>query len=399
MSNLIEHRFIGTPSLMSPDAASYIPGLDECVRKNQDEYGLDFMDQGPYWNFSPSRFRPYNVQQGVLTIPVKGVLLSDFPYMIGAATGYQYIEAALNRGMEDPTVQRIVLLIDSPGGEVAENFDLVDRIGSMTAKPITALVPRFAFSAAYNIAAAADEIITTQTGSVGSIGVVTMHVDVSQAMENAGIRVTHIYAGENKVDGNMFEPLDDETRERIQRRVDTMYETFVGQVASNRQLELDKVRGTQALTYDGNDAVEIGLADSIKPISVATREIYEERMTDSAEALSEAWHAGFDEGQKEAASEREAAVSNERQRIAAIVESDEGKQRPAAALKVALKTPMDETSARQFLAELPTEAAPSFYSKMDETKNPDVGVENQPDVPADVAAGARSIGLAGLKRS
>jgi hypothetical protein len=45
-------------------------------------------------------YRPYVVRDGVLRIPVKGVLLHDFPFAFGSwATGYTYIARALDRGL------------------------------------------------------------------------------------------------------------------------------------------------------------------------------------------------------------------------------------------------------------------------------------------------------------
>src|SRR5262245_36581203 len=79
--------------------------------------------------------RPYKVQSGTLYVPIKGVLLHDFPYAFGSwATGYEYIWEAVKRGMDDSDVKRVAFIVDSPGGEVAGNFDLNDYIFSQRGK-------------------------------------------------------------------------------------------------------------------------------------------------------------------------------------------------------------------------------------------------------------------------
>src|SRR5690625_6800315 len=89
--------------------------------------------------------------------------------------------------MADPDVARIAMVINSGGGEVAGNFDLVDTIrGYRGQKPIEAFVDAHAYSAALSLASAADRIHVPRTGRVGSVGVVTAHIDVSEALQKQG---------------------------------------------------------------------------------------------------------------------------------------------------------------------------------------------------------------------
>ena len=61
-----------------------------------------------------ARYRPYKVQNGMLLIPVAGVLLHNYPWATPWATGYTYLYEALKRGAADMLlhlngVERIVL--------------------------------------------------------------------------------------------------------------------------------------------------------------------------------------------------------------------------------------------------------------------------------------------------
>ena len=166
--------------------------------------------------------------------------------------------------------------MDSPGGEVGGLFDLVARIGALKASagiPLWAVANEDALSAAYAIVSAADRIYVTQTGEVGSVGVVAAHVDESGADAQAGFAWSFIFAGQQKVDGNAHEPLSQRARDTIQADVDRLYGEFCTLVAANRDLTVEAVRGTQAATYRGNLAIQAGLADRLGTLDLAAAEM------------------------------------------------------------------------------------------------------------------------------
>lgn len=344
-----------------------------------------------FWDPTFEWLRPYSVSGGVLTIPVKGSLLHSFPYQLGGwATGYEYINEALKRGLADEDVDTIAFEINSPGGHVSGNFDLVDRIyASRAVKPSIALVNELAASAAYNIATAASRITVPRTGSVGSIGVVMTHMDFSAMMEQVGIKTTFIYAGKHKVDGNSLEPLSDSVKERWQAEVESTYSDFVATIARNRGLDEKSVRETEAQVFMATEALELGLVDTISPhpdstVAIATFFVNEEtdQMANEKPQITTEDHEqavafARDEGMKEGA-------AAERVRITTILNSDAAKDRPKAALAAALKTNMDAEAAQAFIADLPAEkaeevksepgvGAAAFNAAMSSTPNPELG--------------------------
>jgi signal peptide peptidase SppA len=213
-----------------------------------------------------SERRLYEVVNCIAVIPICGILVHGSAMAWWNETDYRSICAAINAAVADGEVKAIALHVNSPGGEVAGCFDLAETIFNLRgSKPIWAILDESAYSAAYALASSADKIIVPKTGGTGSIGVVTMHMDVTAALEQMGIKMTTIQFGERKTDSYPTTPLSGDALARIQADVDEMGNMFVDLVARNRGLSSESVRATQAGTFLGKFGVEQGLADAVMP--------------------------------------------------------------------------------------------------------------------------------------
>jgi signal peptide peptidase SppA len=205
----------------------------------------------------------------VAVIPVYGVLAPKMDMMteISGGTSYVGLQRALHAALADDEVKAIVLDIDSPGGAVPGAQELGDEIRALRGgdKPIVAQVNHLAASAAYWLASQADEIVVSPSARAGSIGVYTVHEDISVALEKAGVKRTYISAGEHKVEGNETEPLSDEAKAFIEERVARSYGRFVAAVADGRGVTVAKVEKDygQGRVFFAEELVEKGMADRI----------------------------------------------------------------------------------------------------------------------------------------
>jgi hypothetical protein len=77
---------------------------------------------------------------------------------------------------------------------------------------------------------------------VGSIGVFSVHVDASRALDKAGLTVSLISAGKYKTENSPYEPLSDEACQAMPKIVYATYEQFVDAVAHDRGVPPDMVR-------------------------------------------------------------------------------------------------------------------------------------------------------------
>lgn len=208
----------------------------------------------------------YAVTDGVAVISASGALVhrSRIDAYSTYLLGYNELAAQVEAAQADPEVHAVLQVWDSPGGEVSGAFEYAERMLALRgSKPMWAIADSMAASAAYLGGSAFEKLAVSNTGYVGSIGVVMRHVDFSRALDNDGIRVTHIFAGTHKVDGNPYEPLPADVRADMQAEIDGLYTMFVDSVALHRGISAESVRATQAQVYRGTAAVSMGLADRV----------------------------------------------------------------------------------------------------------------------------------------
>jgi len=368
-------QFDGQQMLLAPEGVGMLAGLKAEVDSIQAELaGSD----DRFWGETPSFYRPYRVESGILTIPIRGVLLHDFPYATSYATGYAYIEEAVLRGAGDPAVKTIILDINSPGGHVAGCHDSADLIfAARDDKPIIALVRDAAYSAAYWLASAATEIVATATAGVGSIGVITTHVDFSESLAKSGIKVTHIHAGAKKADGAGDAPLSSGAKSDIQARIDGLYDLFTATVARNRGIDVADVRVTEAGTFPAAKAIEMGLADRISNRADMMAALITTHATEETSMSEKDAATAAQEVAAAVATATADATAAALARVASILGSDAAKARPAAANAFALDADLAHLSADQVIAKLnklPEEATSGagFEALMNGTPNPEI---------------------------
>lgn len=215
--------------------------------------------------------KPYRTTpSGVAIVPIIGSLVNrgGFFDVVSGITSYERVKFLLAEAAADRDVRAIVMDIDSPGGEAIGAFEVADLVRTISQeKTVVAAAGGLCCSAAYAIASAATRVIVSPSTVVGSVGVVLLHVDHSRRIDKAGLTPTLIHAGARKVDGNPYVPLNEEVQGELQSEIDRFMSLFVDTVVSGRQkLTPAAVRATEARTYLGADAVEIGFADEVGTI-------------------------------------------------------------------------------------------------------------------------------------
>lgn len=382
-------------------------------------YNFDVVDEN----------KPFIFSGGFALIPIHGILINRFSYSWGFATGYNFIRNQVAAASTDDDVKAIIFDVNSCGGMVSgcqETADLMFEANAANGgKPLIAVIDANCHSAAYFLTSQCDHVAITPSGNAANIGVLMVHFDVSQMMDNIGVKVSIITAGAHKVDGNPYEPLSPEVRAEFQADIDATYDVFVAAVVRGRGLDDQAVRDTEARSYSSGDALALGLVDAIQNPSDAVEAYFESceasddddtgeetgdtpdddppepeenamttkpvpgaaRQTPAAVAAATTTEVTSDTAQASA----DARVA-ERTRISAIQTNAEAVGREALAAHLALNTDLDVDTATGILAASPKATAPAaaavpaptgataetnhFKQAMDNGQQPNVGASS-----------------------
>jgi signal peptide peptidase SppA len=206
----------------------------------------------------------------VAVLPLYGVIAQKASMVSNVSgpsgTSTEGFGQAFDAAMGNDDISAIVIDINSPGGAIDGVDELTTKIfRARGTKRIGAVANTTAASAAYYIGSAADDFAATPSGSVGSIGVYTVHNDLSGAMAAEGVKQTLISAGKYKAEAHPSQPLSDEAHAALQERVDEAYSMFVNAVARNRGVTVSDVRNGygQGRLLGAKKALEVGLVDRI----------------------------------------------------------------------------------------------------------------------------------------
>lgn len=203
-------------------------------------------------------------RDGVMVIPIEGVIFPRASLFTAISGGVSVNDLALDlqAALDAPDIHSIVLVVDSPGGDINGVGELAAMVREATKqKRVSAYVRSLGASAAYWIVAAADEIVAAPTALIGSIGVVTT-VGAGARRGSGGGEIDFV---SSQSPHKRIDPTTGQGVARIQRRVDAVADVFIGDVARYRGITREQViadfGGGDVLV--GQQAVDAGLADRL----------------------------------------------------------------------------------------------------------------------------------------
>ncbi|MDD2546678.1 MAG: S49 family peptidase [Burkholderiaceae bacterium] len=204
-------------------------------------------------------------------VDIKGEIAS------GSEASAELVVSAMRSALEDEGSRALVLLIDSPGGSPVQAGIINDEIQRLKAKhhkPVYAVVEETCASAAYYIAAAADDIFVDKASIVGSIGVLMDGFGFTGIMDKLGVERRLLTAGENKGFLDPFSPQTEKQRAYAQTMLNRIHQQFISVVKEGRGDRLHETPEMfSGLFWTGEQAIEMGLADKLGNLDYVAREV------------------------------------------------------------------------------------------------------------------------------
>ncbi len=218
------------------------------------------------------RFREILLQRGtrasldkIAVITMRGLISSSLPGSV-TDTMVDDMRAALQQAREDSRVKAIVLVIDSPGGEVTASdaiYSAVVKAGAR--KPVVVYMESLAASGGYYVSCGGKFLMANETTITGSIGVIIQTLNYEQLLNKVGLASVVFKSGKFKDMLNGARPITPEERELVQNFIMKTYDKFLDIVAKERKLPADLLRNTIAdgRILSGKEALEHKLIDGL----------------------------------------------------------------------------------------------------------------------------------------
>jgi|SRR3989344_7408684 len=222
---------------------------------------------------------------GILTTYTNSNINSEEDGEELAQTSSDYIQDRIEQGENDKAIKAIVLEIDSWGGHPVAGEEVANAL-KRAQKPTVALIRGTGTSAAYWAATGADSIYASQNSDVGGIGVSMSYLGNAEKNSKEGLTYYEVASAPFKDYGNPDKPLTTEERELFLRDIQVVHDNFVGAVAENRNLDINKVKVlADGSSTPGQMALANGLIDKIGGIY----EVVEYLEEKTGEAVNICW--------------------------------------------------------------------------------------------------------------
>jgi len=426
--NHIAGRVLNTPLLLEPGYARTFfsalagrLGIAQLVDAEGEVFtGESLRMKASSFDSPRDRQRPYQISGGVGVIPVSGSLVHKFGHLqpYSGMTGYDGIISRAADAFSDPDVTGVMLDMDTPGGEVSGCFNASRKLRELadtSGKPFWALCYDMNCSAGMALASSAHRRLITETGIAGSVGVVMGHVSYEKQLEQSGMKVTLIHSGAQKVNGNPYTDLPAEVLEQFQNETHILRGEFAQLVADHLGMSLEAVLATEAATYRGSAAVDVGFADELvngldaialmsehlssqgRTISLGVTMSQDETQpqAETPETQSPAAGAQPPEPAADMAKVQAQAAADAQARVAGILQLDEAKGREATANHLAFNTTMSVDDAKVLLATVPDGTSTDVMNTaldraMAEEEQPNVGADTDSSAEESTEEGAAS---------
>ena len=173
----------------------------------------------------------------------------------------------------DDKVKAVVLRVNSPGGSASAS-EVIGREVKLTSeqKPVIVSMGNVAASGGYWISMDADKILAEPTTITGSIGVFGVLFNIQELANENGITWDVVKIGKFADLTTVARPKTEAELALIQKMIDSIYERFITNVATARNLPKEKVAEiAQGRVWSGADAQELGLVDEIGGIETAIK--------------------------------------------------------------------------------------------------------------------------------
>jgi protease-4 len=239
--------------------------LDALITDNKSEASL-YPKSSEYDQYSGLPMYNSSAGKRVASFRMSGVLTKS-----GGLCSYgmrDYVQL-IERANASPSVEAIVIEMDTPGGTVDGTPELGMAIAN-SKKPIVVFADGLVASAGYWAASQAGAIIAnannfTQIGSIGTLFTLPNYANVVEAGNLPNVRIIRAPQSVDKARVNPFEPIPEEEEDALLEHLTMITESFISTVKAGRAGKLtdEEENIFTGKIYDASEAISLGMIDRI----------------------------------------------------------------------------------------------------------------------------------------
>lgn len=243
------------------------------TRKASDASASFIVPQGPKFDEETVIPAKERGADKIAQISLRGIISAAEPGSLGESA-VDDLCLQLKQAAADEKVKAVVLVVDSPGGEVTASdliYNAVRKVRDEAKKPVVVSMGSLAASGGYYVSCGSSWIIANETTFTGSIGVIMQTLNYQGLFDKVGLYSLTFKSGKFKDMLSGSRPITDEEKQYVQGLVNQTYGKFVGIVAKERGLPEDQLRSgiADGRVVSGKDALDAKLINQLGDIEDA----------------------------------------------------------------------------------------------------------------------------------
>jgi len=226
---------------------------------------IHYVSIDEYASVTPLAPTSYKTKDKIAIVYAEGEIVSGSE-KYGLIDDARYVKLLKEIRKQDD-IKAVVLRINSPGGSILSAENIYRQLIGLKSdgKKLVVSMGDLAASGGYYLSAMADSIFAQPNTLTGSIGVFSIILNPSRALdEKLGVRFDTVLTGPYSADFTGMFPWTERENKYLQSRTDAYYEMFLNKVAEGRDMTRDEVNTiAQGRIWSGQRAVANGLVDKL----------------------------------------------------------------------------------------------------------------------------------------
>ena len=230
-----------------------------------------------------SKDSPTSANEKIAVVYVDGQIVSgesaDNNYNRESFIGEKSFNDDIEKIKNDSGILGVILRINSPGGSALASEIMYQKLMELKqVKPVFVSMGSYAASGGYYISLPANKIFTSPFTITGSVGVVSMFMDIEGLSEKIGVNFNTIKKYSMDDMFSVTRKPSDSELELIRYSSKMIYDEFTSHVAENRKIDLTQLpQFAEGRIWSGTQAVKnINFADEIGSLNDAIDDMKKE---------------------------------------------------------------------------------------------------------------------------